>query len=104
MVAMSNQTPTPMVSNAARLSELRTLIAGGLRDGHVAPALLDEFEFLWDTTPNSEKENLSIEYRSIRETIQNIRNRQQQNAGCPTVQALPTVHREPGMGQAWGQR
>ena len=95
-------------SNAARMADLRTLIANALEVGPVPDTYLNAFEFLWQTTPDSERENLAVEYKNIYEEIDRIRARQSRttsaNNSRPLIQNVPLIHREPGCGRTEGLR
>ena len=78
-------------SKAARLSRLADEIGYALGVGDLPENLLREFRFLWGTTPNSEKDGLSLNLRDIETLVKDLRREMAIASGATKSQRVPVT-------------
>lgn len=91
----------PRMSLAAveKLDALRDEIATAIEAGDDPGTKLDAFAFLWETTPDQEKEGLSYTLKTVREAYDRARARAHQRAGLGKVRYTQVAHRDPLAGR-----
>ncbi len=80
-------------TKAARLSTLADEIGYALGRGEFPENELREFRFLWLTTPNQDKDGLSMTLRDIELMVKDLRREVTINAGAGKLKKFP-VKRE----------
>lgn len=78
-------------SKAARLGKLADEIGYALGRGEFPENELRDFRFLWKTTPNQEKDGLSLTLGDIEELVKDLRREKSITAGSGAIRRIPVT-------------
>jgi len=80
------------MSKAERLSVLADDIGYALGRGEFPENQIREFRWLWRTTPDQEKDGLTLTLKDLEEMVKSMRREQSLLAGAGKLKVLPVLH------------